>query len=64
MPGLAIQLTSQLAGYQLCLMHSKLMESLCLVCADPAPGGYVVPEEGSITFTGNHSLSDNRGGVL
>ena len=29
-----------------------------------APGGYVVPEEGSITFTCNHSLSDSRGGVL
>ena len=32
--------------------------------ADPAPGGYVVPEGGSITFTCNYSLSDSRGGVL
>ena len=39
------------------------MASLCLVCAELAPGGYVVPEEGSITFTCNHSLSDS-GGVL
>ena len=34
------------------------------MCTEPAPGGYVVLEEGSITFTGNHSLSDSRGGVL
>ena len=32
--------------------------------ADPAPGGYVVPEGGNVTFTCNHSLSDSRGGVL
>ena len=31
--------------------------------ADPAPGGYVVPEGGNVTFTCNHSLSDS-GGVL
>ena len=30
--------------------------------AVPAPGGYVVPEGGNITFTCNHSLSD--GGVF
>ena len=32
--------------------------------ADPAPGGYVVPEGGNVTFTCNYSLSDIHGGVL
>ena len=32
--------------------------------ADPAPGGYVVPEGGNITFTCNSSLPDSDGGVL
>ena len=40
------------------------MASLCFVCVERAPGGYVVPEEGRITFTCNHSLSYSRGGVL
>ena len=32
--------------------------------ADPAPGGYVVPEGGNVTITCNFSLSENGGGVL
>ena len=32
--------------------------------AVPAPGGYVVPEGGDVTFMCNHSLSNSRGGVL
>ena len=31
--------------------------------ADPAPGGYVVPQGGNVTFTCNSSLPDS-GGVL
>ena len=34
------------------------------MCAEPALGGYIVPEGGSITFTGNNCLSDSHGGVL
>ena len=32
--------------------------------AEPAPGGYVVPEGGNITFTCNSSLPGTDGGVL
>ena len=39
--------------------------SVTLSCdADPAPGGYVVPQEGNVTFTCHYSMSESCGGVL
>ena len=44
--------------------YNTVFPSTVTLSADavPAPGGYVVPEGGNITFTCNHSLSD--GGVF
>ena len=58
------------SGNRGCFLISSIFAIKCICTVnlsadgDPAPGGYVVPEGGSITFTCNSSLPGSGGGVV